>query len=99
MRSLLKILFLIIIVSVGIFFTLHNPEIVPIDFYYFRIEAPLSLVILFSLLLGVMLGWMLVWVKMLSRQRQFRQLKKKYAEAEAEITNLRKLPITDEPSI
>ena len=97
MKGLLKILLLLFVVLVGILFTLQNPSTVAVDFHYFQFNAPLSLVILFSMLIGVLLGWVLVWIRMLPRQRDYRRLKKKCAEAEAEIINLRKLPITDEP--
>ena len=97
MKSLLKTLLLLFVVLVGIFFTLQNPATVVVDFYYFDFSAPLSLVILLSLLTGAVLGWTLVWIRMLPRQRRYRQLEKKCAEAEAEIINLRRLPITDEP--
>lgn len=97
MKGLLKTLLLLFVVLVGILFTLQNPAAVAVDFHYFHFNAPLSLVILFSVLIGVILGWMLVWIRMLPRLRRYRQLEKKCAEAEAEIINLRRLPITDEP--
>ena len=97
MIRLLKILFILLVILIGIFFTLQNPGMVPVDLYYFQFSAPLSLILLACLLIGVVLGWLLAILRMLPRIRSYRQMKKKYADAEAEITNLRKLPITDEP--
>jgi len=97
MIRLLKILLILLVILIGVFFTLQNPDMVPVDFYYFQFSAPLSLTLVACLLIGAVLGWLLAMLRMLPRIRSYRRMQKKYADAEAEITNLRKLPITDEP--
>lgn len=96
MNALFKIFLLLATILLGIIFTIQNPGKVTVDYYFSSIEAPLSLVISVSLLLGAILGWIIAWVRGLGKQRQHRQIQKKLTIAEAEISNLRKLPIKDE---
>lgn len=96
MNALFKIFLLLATVLLGIIFTLQNPGKVTVGYYFSSIEAPLSLVISASLLLGAILGWVIAWARGLGKQHRHRQLQKKLMMAEAEISNLRKLPIKDE---
>ena len=96
MNALFKTFLLLATVFLGIIFTLQNPGNVTVNYYFSSIEAPLSLVIAVSLLLGAILGWIIAWTRGLGKQRRHRQVQKKLTMAEAEISNLRKLPIKDE---
>ncbi|HID80806.1 MAG TPA: LapA family protein [Chromatiales bacterium] len=96
MNALFKIFLLSATVLLGIIFTVQNPGKVTINYYFSSIEAPISLVISVSLLLGAILGWMIAWSRALGKQRRYRQMQKKLTAAEAEISNLRKLPIRDD---
>lgn len=96
MNTLFKIFLLLATVLLGIIFTVQNPGKVTINYYFSSIEAPLSLVISVSLLLGAVLGWVIAWTRGFGKQRRYRQMQKKLIAAEAEISNLRKLPIRDD---
>lgn len=96
MRAFIKIILLLATVFLGVVFALQNPHKVTVDYYFGRFEAPLSLVVFTCLLSGAVLGWLIAWVRSLAKLHKCRQLKKKLLAAEAEISNLRRLPIKDE---
>jgi len=96
MNALFKILLLLSTILLGIIFTIQNPGKVSVDYYFGSFEAPLSLIISASLLSGALLGWFIAWTRGLGKQRKYRQAQKKLMAAEAEISNLRKLPIKDD---
>lgn len=68
MRLILT-LTLLAVVATGTAFSVLNAGSVPIEFHFFRVEAPLGLALLAVLLLGWLLGGLTAWVGAHTRWR------------------------------
>jgi len=101
-----KNLFLLVILIIGIFFSLQNTEPVVIrfglspfkDYQFFEIsKIPVFLVILCSVLLGILIGGLGNLYKHFQLKRTIRQNQKSIERLEREIESLRG-PSLDQPS-
>jgi len=87
---------LLLVVLLGLTFTLHNAESVTLK-YYFGIEwqGALSLVIIISFVLGVAAGYLVSLKARLGLQHKLVKLQRDVQQAEQEVANIRALPIKD----
>ena len=70
MRLILILLILLVVVA-GAWFGALNATSTPLDFHFFRLEAPIGFALLASLLLGWLLGGTTLWIgRMRSGERQ-----------------------------
>jgi len=92
MRIFSFIVFLILF-SLGITFAFLNHNHVVFNYYFATKEISLSLLLIFSLGIGILLGLLFTAFYWLKVKTENIRLKSRYKEAEKEISNLRSLPI------
>ena len=80
---------------VGLSFALLNSEIVTLNYYFDKLQAPLSLIIVIALAFGAVMGVLAsLWV-VFAQKREMAKLRKVAKITEKEIANLRSLPMKD----
>ena len=68
----------ILVIAIGAAFGALNPVVVPIDFHYTQVQAPLGVALLVSLLSGWLLGGLVAWLSLSLRHRALtRQTKRR----------------------
>lgn len=92
-RIFLIALVFIIVLVVGIGFTALNAAPVTLDYFLGRLETTLPWVLLFTLVSGFVLGLVVAAFALFGARRDARRLRRELRSLEAEVTNLRKLPI------
>ncbi|MBO9664513.1 lipopolysaccharide assembly protein LapA domain-containing protein [Dokdonella sp.] len=84
MRLILILLILLVVVA-GAWFGALNATSTPLDFHFFRLEAPIGFALLASLLLGWLLGGLVAWLGPTARlRRELRRLRQELREARAQ---------------
>lgn len=84
MRPILILLILIVVVA-GACFGALNAASVPLDFHFFRVQAPIGFVLLATLLIGWLLGGVVAWIGPTARlRRELRRLRQELREARAQ---------------
>lgn len=96
MKRLLGLILLFIVIAIGLSFAVLNPEVVQLNYYLGSISLPLSLVIVLALTLGALLGTFACLGLLLQKGGELRRLRKKLGLTEAELKNLRELPVRDQ---
>lgn len=82
MSRLLSLLVILVFVGFGLFFGTLNEQPVVADFFFFRLDWPLALLMMSAFLAGVIISGVLVYSAMwLGVQRRIRQLKKQQGVA------------------
>ena len=96
MKLFFYLLLFVAVVAFGLTFSLKNPQLVEINYYPdIVITAPLVVVLLVTLLLGVVIGVLVMSMSQLRKRRQLSRAKKEILKLTEEIQNLRALPIKD----
>ena len=96
MKLFFYLLLFVAIVAFGLTFSLKNPQLVEINYYPdIIISAPLVVVLLVTLLLGVVIGVLVMSMSQLRKRRQLSRAKKEILKLTEEVQNLRALPIKD----
>ncbi len=94
LRIFYLLLFLLLIV-IGIAFSVLNAEVVKFNYYFSSSQIPLSLVLVLAIFTGAILGVLASTGMIISLKREATKLRKSSAIAEKEIKNLRAIPIKD----
>lgn len=89
---LIALVFILVLVT-GIAFTALNAQPVVLDYFLGRVETTLPWVMLFALAAGFVTGLLVAGAALLGTRRDARRLRKQVRALEAEVTNLRNLPI------
>lgn len=96
--AMLRILSFILIMAtlvVAIIFAVINYGKVPVRYFFGETHAPLAILLFGAFLFGLLFGLALdSWLRLRQRAR-IRMLEKEKAATEAELNNLRKMPIKD----
>jgi lipopolysaccharide assembly protein A len=93
-RILLAILFLVLLI-LGLSFAVLNSTSVPLNYYLGKVDLPLALVVVGSLILGAILGVLVSLGIVIRLKRQVRHLRRQVQTAEKEVSNLRAIPLKD----
>ncbi len=96
MKVLFYLVFLLALAALAIVFTALNPQAVTIDLSFRQFTLPLSLVIILSVFCGVLLGLVANLPGALGRRRHIGRLRRQLAQAEEELSRLRKLPVQED---
>lgn len=97
MKRLFYLLIILLVLVVGITFSLKNPQEVTINYYFgLAWSGPMSWLLLVVLALGSFLGVLLTFIWVLRSRRRLSQAKKLVRKMEQEVNNLRALPIKDD---
>ena len=87
--------FWLLLFILGIVFAVLNTETVSLNYYFGRIELPVSLVMSIAMLIGACLGGFASLGAVLRTRRAMAKLKKHSEMTEKEVLNLRAIPIRD----
>lgn len=94
MRRILYSLFIILLILIGIAFTVLNFGVVTLNLYFVQFDkVPLAVLVLIAALIGALLGVLVCAGALMKRQHELRGLRKKAERAEQEVQNLRNIPI------
>jgi len=86
----------IIVFAIGSAFSAINTDPISVNYYLGSISAPLSVIIVLSIVTGIIIGATVIYTSTLRLRYENRRLQKKVAVSEQEIDSLRILPIKDE---
>lgn len=92
-RILLIALVFVAVLVTGISFTALNARPVVLDYFVGQWETTLPWALLVALLAGFLLGLVIAGIALFGARRRNRRLRKELRALEAEVTNLRNLPI------
>lgn len=95
MARIINLITFLVVLTVGLAFAVLNAEPVEIDYYFGSWRLSLSLVIVFSLLIGVLAGVIASLGFVFRLKREISALRKSGKLAEEELANLRALPVRD----
>jgi len=96
MLRLLYFLLALIVVVLGVVFSVLNADTVQLHYYLGSIELPLSLVLILAMIIGALLGVFSSLGFIIGSRRSASKLKRSVEVAEKEIVNLRNIPIKNE---
>ncbi len=91
--KLISYLFFLLVTLLGFVFAILNADPVQLNLYFTDLRSPLSLLLVFALMLGGLLGIFASLVFYLRLSLKCRTLKKRAEIAEREVESLRALPI------
>ncbi|MEE8379567.1 MAG: LapA family protein [Gammaproteobacteria bacterium] len=95
MKRIIIFTLLLLVAILGLSFALMNAEPVTLNYYFGKLQAPLSLVLVIALAFGAVMGVLAsMWV-VITQKREMAKLRKAAKLTEKEITNLRSLPMQD----
>lgn len=95
MRRIIGLIALLVVVLFGLSFALLNAHPVSVDYYFGELGLPLSLLLVFMLIIGAGIGVLGCLSLLLSKANQVRRMRKQLASTEREVTQLRRLPLKD----
>ncbi len=95
MLGIVRIILVIGVALFAAFFTMANPVIVEINYLFGAQNISLPLLIFIVLATGLLFGYLLAWARSLRMSRTIRRLEREIQIAEAEVSNLRSIPIKD----
>ena len=96
MSRLLGYLLLTIILCAVVFFSLLNADAVDLNLHFIQLHRPLALYLVIALFIGVILGILVSLPMQINARREASRLRRKIRASEAELKNLRTLPIRDD---
>ncbi len=95
MRRIITIIIFIIVFAAGSAFSAINTAAVSINYYLGTISAPISVIIVLSIVVGIILSAVIISASSLGLRYENRLLNKKLQVVEQEIESLRILPLND----
>ncbi len=97
MKRLFYLLLILVLLIFGISFSLKNPQVVTLDYYFgLAWSGKMSWLLLVVLALGACLGVLLTSTWALRAKRRLSKVRREVRKMEQEVNNLRALPIKDE---
>lgn len=97
MRRLIALVIAVIVVALGLSFAMLNADSAELNFYFGRLSMPLSLWMVVAILIGAVLGVLSTVGLFFRQRRELARLRRQVADAEQELSELRKLPIRNSP--
>ena len=95
MKRIFLWLLVIIVILLGVSFSVLNAQPVTLDYYFSKGDIPLSIIVVTSLSLGVLLGIASSLLVIYRIRRELFKLRKQLQLKEKEINNLRAIPLQD----
>lgn len=90
--KLIKTLFMLLIVAIGVSFAILNAKSVPLNYYFDAKEISLALLLAITLAAGAFIGLLLSIPSLFRLKRSNRQMKNRIKFFEKEVEHLRTLP-------
>jgi len=88
--------FLLIVLILGVTFSVLNADQISFNYYFGSRELPLSLVLVIALAFGTILGLLVSLGLVFKLKRRIAKLNKTVRVTEREVMNLRSIPVKDE---
>ncbi|HET7315074.1 lipopolysaccharide assembly protein LapA domain-containing protein [Salinisphaera sp.] len=95
MLRLIRNLIIILALFIGLAFGFFNYGSTPVDLLWTTTEAPLAVLLGLAFLLGLVIALVVCGVRMAKLRSRLSRTRRRLKHAEAEITNLRSMPIYD----
>ena len=95
MKRMIIYTLLLMVSLVGLSFALLNSDMITLNYYFGKLQAPLSLIMVIALALGAVMGVLASLWAVLAQKRELAKLRKAAKITEKEISNLRSLPMKD----
>ena len=92
---IIMMLFYLVLILMGVSFAALNASSVKINYYFFTMRMPVSILMTLMLGIGIVFGFLLLLTRYLKLQKEQRRLKYQLKLTEQEIKNLRALPVND----
>ncbi len=92
---LIRLLIFAVLVTIGAAFALNNSDTVTLSYYFGTQEMPLSLLLIFTLIVGAIVGILSATVAILRLKRENASLRRKAKVVTEEVENLRALPLKE----
>ncbi len=92
---LIRLLIFAVLIAIGAAFALNNGGSVTLSYYFGSQEMPLSLLLIFTLIVGAIIGMLSATVTILRLKRESASLRRKVKVATEEVENLRALPLKE----
>lgn len=99
MIKIISYLIFLLVILLGITFSIMNSAPVNIHYYFGSQDMPLSMIMAISFGSGLFLGLLMMGISMLRMKADEYRLKKRLKMAELEIENLRSIPIKEKIDI
>jgi len=96
MTRIISLIFFLVVLLLGLFFGVLNAEEAMLDYYWGKVQLPLSIIMVLSLVVGAVLGVMASMVVMLRLKHQISKLRKDVRNTKKEVANLRSIPLKDD---
>lgn len=87
--KLIKTIFILLIIIIGITFAILNAKTVPLHYYFGATDISLALLLAMTLIVGASLGWLLSIPATFRLKRSNRQMRSRIKLFEKEIDHLR----------
>lgn len=97
MRRVLSIVVILLLMGVALAFTALNLGSIELQFYFFTLTLPIAVATFLFILIGAVLGVLASSTVWMRKANELRRLRRKLADMENELANLRRLPIKDSP--
>lgn len=93
LMKIISFIIIFILVIFGISFALLNASVVTLNYYFGSIKMSLSLLLVFTLGLGVLIAFLIALWSILKNKNQNRRLKNRIKQLELEIEKLKNVTI------
>lgn len=95
MKRVLTLIAIVLVAFLGLAFAVLNAGAVEFKYYLGTFSLPLALLLVITLLIGAILGGLASVGVALRQRRENSRLRKRMSLIEAEVKNLREMPIRD----
>jgi putative membrane protein len=95
MKRIVLFLISLIVVVVGLTFTVLNADSVTINYYFGKDDVPLSLIVVLAIACGAVIGVIAALSSVLNVKRELSKVRKELKLKEQEVSNLRAIPLKD----
>lgn len=96
MRKLIKFIILLAVIALAVSFALLNNQSVTVDYYFGNLDMPLTVFAFLALVAGWFLGAASFFKYIVKIKLEAREANRAANLAEAEVKNLRKLPMSSD---
>jgi putative membrane protein len=93
--KIIGIIFFVLLLVLGLSFSLLNATPVELNYYFGSIELPLAFALVLTLAIGALLGLLGMLSMVFKLQRETVRLKKVIRASERELSQLRAIPVKD----
>ena len=95
MRKFVLLFLILVVIAIGMSFSLLNAAPVVLDVFLGQVELPLSVLVVGSMIAGAVLVLVLAMLAGLRHRRELGRLRRLLRDTENEVRELRRLPLKD----